>query len=84
MHFHISATSTPRSASELDLFEHLSIEEELVDHTEKGTVRGRGQLDQRKSQLHHFTIGFQKPGICTHWIPETRNLRRFLVSGIQW
>jgi hypothetical protein len=21
-------------------------------------------FDQRKSQLHHFTIGFQKPGIC--------------------
>jgi hypothetical protein len=21
-------------------------------------------VDQRKSQLHHFTIGFQKPGIC--------------------
>ncbi len=38
--------------------------------------------DQRKSQLHHFTIGFQKPGICArnqpfyHWIPETRNLRQ--------
>jgi hypothetical protein len=24
------------------------------------------QNDQRKSQLHHFTIGFQKPGICAH------------------
>jgi hypothetical protein len=22
------------------------------------------EADQRKSQLHHFTIGFQKPGIC--------------------
>jgi hypothetical protein len=21
-------------------------------------------FDQRKGQLHHFTIGFQKPGIC--------------------
>jgi hypothetical protein len=27
--------------------------------------------DQRKSQLHHFTIGFQKPGICADsWFLE--------------
>ncbi len=29
-------------------------------------------LDQRKSQLHHFTIGFQKPGICADsWFLES-------------
>ncbi len=39
-----------------------------------------GVLDQRQSQLHNFAMGFQKPGICS----ETRNLCRFLVSGIQW
>ncbi len=28
--------------------------------------------DQRKSQLHHFTIGFQKPGICADaWFLES-------------
>jgi hypothetical protein len=34
--------------------------------------RGVGVGDQRKSQLHHFTIGFQKPGICTDsWFLES-------------
>jgi hypothetical protein len=29
-------------------------------------------FDQRKSQLHHFTIGFQKPGICADsWFLES-------------
>jgi hypothetical protein len=29
-------------------------------------------FDQRKSQLYHFTIGFQKPGICTDsWFLES-------------
>jgi hypothetical protein len=31
-----------------------------------------GLGDQRKSQLHHFTIGFQKPGICADsWFLES-------------
>ena len=31
-----------------------------------------GGIDQRKSQLHHFTIGFQKPGICADsWFLES-------------
>jgi hypothetical protein len=29
-----------------------------------------GEKDQRKSQLHHFTIGFQKPGIDS-WFLES-------------
>jgi hypothetical protein len=43
-------------------------------------------FDQRKSQLHHCTIGFQKPGICAVQIPGFWNPMqcRFLVSGIQW
>jgi hypothetical protein len=139
----------------------------MADSTAASQVSLASWSDQRKSQLHHFTIGFQKPGICAdswflesngkmvqlgfsliknraphgtglvptglyfllpvmcinlqvltgsggmivlwlnrvyletrelnprrsekipiapfyHWIPETRNLRRFLVSGIQW
>jgi hypothetical protein len=33
---------------------------------------GRNNSDQRKSQLHHFTIGFQKPGICVDsWFLES-------------
>ncbi len=31
--------------------------------------------DQRKIPLHLQVY---------HWIPKTRNLRKFLVSGIQW
>jgi hypothetical protein len=44
-------------------------------------------FDQRKSQLHHFTIGFQKPGICADsWflaqIPGFWNpMVKWLVSG---
>jgi hypothetical protein len=35
--------------------------------------QSRLECDQRKSQLHHFTIGFQKPGICTadSWFLES-------------
>jgi hypothetical protein len=30
--------------------------------------------DQRKSQLHHFTIGFQKPGVCADsWFLESND-----------
>ncbi len=32
----------------------------------------RNQESARKSQLHHFTIGFQKPGICSDsWFLES-------------
>jgi hypothetical protein len=37
-----------------------------------GRHTGDGKFDKRKSQLHHFTIGFQKPGIYTDsWFLES-------------
>jgi hypothetical protein len=35
-------------------------------------------FDQRKSQLYHFTIGFQKPGICT----DSTRVWAFVSTGI--
>jgi hypothetical protein len=38
-------------------------------------------FDQRKSQLHHFTIGFQKPGICTILPLDSRNQESAQIPG---
>ena len=53
----VSATATPHP---IDLFDHLSIEEEVGDSVGKGTVRVRGQLSTLGVSLH---------------VPETTRLR---------
>jgi hypothetical protein len=49
------------------------------------TDRFSADFDQRKSQLHHFTIGFQKPGICAIFSDQKSSPTRgwaFVVTGL--
>jgi hypothetical protein len=43
-------------------------------------------FDQRKSQLHHFTVGFQKPEICADsWFLESNSkMVQLGFSLISW